>query len=87
MTLEYDQQSGSFDARGGCQWCGTGTLHSGTCPRVKAIEYGDYGSIKRIEFVNDQPEHQHQWLPWLTLPNGSSWTQCTTCEEQFQYDH
>ena len=34
-----------------------------------------------------EPEHQHQWLPWLTLPNGSSWTQCTGCGEQFQYDH
>jgi len=32
-------------------------------------------------------EHRHQWLPWLTLPNGSSWTQCTGCGEQFQYDH
>ena len=31
-------------------------------------------------------EHQHQWLPWLTLPNGSSWTQCVPCGEQFQYD-
>ena len=34
-----------------------------------------------------EPEHQHQWLPWLTLPNGSSMTQCTVCGERFQYDH
>jgi hypothetical protein len=34
-----------------------------------------------------EPEHQHQWLPWLTLANGSSWTKCTKCEEEVQYDH
>jgi hypothetical protein len=34
-----------------------------------------------------KPEHQHQWLPWLALPNGSSWTQCTGCGEEVQFDH
>ena len=37
--------------------------------------------------VEIEPEHRHQWLPWLTLPNGSSWTQCVPCGEQFQYDY
>lgn len=31
-----------------CSYCGL--LHTGTCPRVKAIEYHDNGLIKRIEF-------------------------------------
>lgn len=52
------------------------------------INYG-HGDprVKLIQAMPVEPEHQHQWLPWLTLPNGSSWTQCTVCEEQFQYDH
>ena len=32
-------------------------------------------------------EHKHQFLPWLTLPNGSSWTGCASCDWQYQYDH
>ena len=35
----------------------------------------------------DEPEHQHQFLPWLSLPNGSSWTGCASCDWQYQYDH
>lgn len=31
-----------------CQWCGC--IHSGKCPQVKAIEYHENGTIKRIEF-------------------------------------
>ena len=55
-----------------------------------------FSTVRRTlpEFISDgklvpvEPtEHQHQWLPWLTLPNGSSWTQCVPCGEQFQYDH
>ena len=87
MTMEYDRQSTSFEIRGGCQWCGTGTLHPGVCPLVKALNYSEYGNITRVEFFDGVAEHQHDWLPWLTLPNGSSWTQCVRCEEQFQYDH
>jgi hypothetical protein len=39
------------------------------------------------ELVPVEPEHQHQWLPWLALPNGSSWTRCTGCSEEVQFDH
>ncbi len=36
----------------------------------------------------DAPEHRHQFLPWLSLPNGSSWTKCATCDDaEMQYDH
>jgi len=31
-----------------CQYCGM--THKGTCPRIRAIEYHDNGTIKRIEF-------------------------------------
>lgn len=32
-------------------WCPhCGCIHSTTCPRIKAIEYGENGMIKRIEF-------------------------------------
>ena len=44
-----------------------------------------YATLGRMVPV-EPTEHQHQWLPWLTLPNGSSWTQCVPCGEQFQYD-
>lgn len=31
-----------------CEWCGV--VHSGVCPKVKAIEYHLNGGIKRVEF-------------------------------------
>jgi hypothetical protein len=34
-----------------CRFCGG--YHSGTCPRVKAIEYHQDGSVKRVEFYDD----------------------------------
>jgi hypothetical protein len=33
---------------GTCGYCGMG--HIGTCPRVKAIEYHENGTLKRVEF-------------------------------------
>lgn len=32
----------------GCPYCGL--LHAGTCSRVKAIEYYQDGTVKRVEF-------------------------------------
>lgn len=49
---------------------------------VSDTEGRDAGWLVLVE----PTEHLHQWLPWLTLPNGSSWTQCVPCGEQFQYD-
>ena len=42
----------------------------------------DAGVLVAVERI-----HQHQFLPWLTLPNGSSWTTCASCDWQYQYDH
>ena len=38
---------------GGCPYCSSPSqtvIHGGTCPRVKAIEYDQYGCVKRVEF-------------------------------------
>ena len=34
-----------------CEYCGT--LHAGTCWRVKAIEYHDNGCVKRVELITN----------------------------------
>lgn len=36
-----------------CQHCGM--THYQTCPRIKAIEYHDNGTVKRVEFHEPQP--------------------------------
>lgn len=36
-----------------CEHCGFG--HTGTCPRIKAIEYHQNGTVKRVEFHAPQP--------------------------------
>ena len=41
---------------GACPYCSTPTVasyHSGSCPRVRAIEYHPDGSVKRIEFKTE----------------------------------
>lgn len=43
---------------GACGWCSTdwqAVIHSGPCPKVKAIEYDNYGHIKRVEFREVTP--------------------------------
>ena len=37
----------------GCPHCGMG--HSGMCPRIKAIEYHQDGTTKRVEYHVPQP--------------------------------
>lgn len=39
---------------GTCQHCGANVIHSGACPRIKAIEYFPDGTMKRVEY--------HDWL-------------------------
>jgi hypothetical protein len=37
---------------GACPWCSSptsATFHPGACPRVKAIEYHENGTVKRVE--------------------------------------
>lgn len=36
-----------------CKWCGR--LHLEVCPRVKAIEYHENGTVKRVEFHDSRP--------------------------------
>ncbi len=38
-----------------CQWCGH--IHQGVCPLVKALEYHEDGTLKRVEFkvASDYP--------------------------------
>lgn len=36
-----------------CRHCGH--LHSGPCPRVKAIEYYPNGTVKRVEYTTPEP--------------------------------
>lgn len=47
----------TFDSQRYCEWCGHGIIHSGICPRVKAIEYDQHGRIVRVEFRDDEPEY------------------------------
>lgn len=37
-----------------CEHCGV--IHAGPCPRIKAIEYHETGTIKRIEYWEN---HEH----------------------------
>ena len=39
-----------------CEYCGNGVYHSGVCPRVKVIEYFEWGGVKRVEFHDDRAE-------------------------------
>lgn len=41
-----------------CQWCGTGITHTGVCPKVKAITYGQDGRVERVEFFAPADYHQ-----------------------------
>lgn len=43
----------AYDTPPMCPYCGFG--HTGTCHRVKAIEYYPDGSVKRVELHEPQP--------------------------------
>lgn len=43
------------------QWCGM--LHDAACPRVKALELNEDGTVRRVEF--------HP--PFIDLGNGKGW--------------
>lgn len=43
----------THDPLGKCPWCGG--IHSATCPRVKALEYGPNGQVTRVEFHPPPP--------------------------------
>lgn len=33
-----------------CAHCGSPSPHQGQCPRIKAIEYHENGTVKRVEY-------------------------------------
>jgi hypothetical protein len=43
-----------------CRWCGH--AHGDLCPQVKALEFYEDGTVKRVEFLtpNDRPQHD-EW--------------------------
>jgi hypothetical protein len=49
----------SLDAARKCQWCGH--THGDLCPHVKAFEYHESGSLKRVEFFTPN-DHVHPEL-------------------------
>lgn len=54
-------------------YCGhCGTMHTGTCHRIKAIEYHENGTIKRVEYHAPLPFG----VPTGAAPQGPS-GQCT----------
>ena len=64
-----------------CGWVGTETPETDSKKRRRQF-------VSHLEALAvEEPEHQHQFLPWLTLPNGSSFTACATCDWTYQYDH
>ena len=53
--MNYDTTTTQpIGACGHCSGNGQWTIHAGTCPKVKAIEYHPNGAIKRIEFKDDE---------------------------------
>jgi hypothetical protein len=62
-----------------CPHCAN--YHAGRCPEVRAIEYHQDGSIKRVEYLTPAdsmaPVLPAQWQPWqptmpITGPSGSN---------------
>jgi heterodisulfide reductase subunit C len=42
-----------------CPHCGG--YHTGTCPKIKSIEYHENGTIKKIEFKDEPPSALEQY--------------------------
>ena len=55
-----------------CRWCGM--MHGLVCPLVKAVEYYQDGSIKRVEFKTavDYPQLP-SYIPPYTPPSLPFW--------------
>ncbi len=56
-----------------CQWCGG--FHQTKCPMVKAIEYNQDGTTKRVEFYapNDYPKLDATSLSPPVYGRGDCW--------------
>ena len=48
-----------------CGHCGSSSPHQGQCPKIRAIEYHDNGSVKRVEYFTS--------AELLGLPNIPMW--------------
>ncbi len=58
MSTESNASLKAAQASNACRWCSNGTnqtVHSGACPRIRAIHYRPDGSVKRIDFKKDRP--------------------------------
>ena len=56
-----------------CPHCGA--IHSTTCPLIKAIEYHQNGSVKRIEFKTASDYPQAMTInDWLGVPSVVAFT-------------
>ena len=43
-----------------CKWCGIGHLNT-KCPLIKAIEYHQNGTVKRVEFMTPNDQFKPAW--------------------------
>ncbi|MCA1571227.1 MAG: hypothetical protein LC798_13090 [Chloroflexi bacterium] len=44
---------------GACPYCSgpfSATVHAGSCPKVRSIEYHPNGSVKKVEFTEGSPD-------------------------------
>lgn len=62
----------NLNATAACQYCGM--IHGPTCFMVKAMEFYEDGSVKRVEF---KTASDYQQLPVLPLPGYG----CTTVRQ------
>lgn len=62
-----NQQTANAEPSRTCQWCGFIHASAGKCPMVKAFEYHENGTVKRVEFFSPADYA----LPVIYGPNGS----------------
>lgn len=61
-----------------CGYCGSTIRHPGVCPSVRAFEYHENGTIKRVEFHPPQPmpyyyPPQPSYPMWPQYPVSTTW--------------
>lgn len=56
-----------------CRWCGA--YHDEKCPIVKAIEYHQDGTVKRVEFLTPADQMQPLMSPPATVPQSPMYPQ------------
>jgi hypothetical protein len=78
--------SSTFVLTGTCEHCDN--FHTGQCPRIKAIEYRQDGSVRRIEyfdmysavsvpFVQTEPHHLRPPYTITCTSTGGNWSATT----------